>query len=186
MAGSEKIVSVFGSGKVGEGEGSFKLAEEVGCAIGQQGYVLANGGYNGTMLASAKGAAKANGKIIGVVCSAFKNSTANAYVTEEVFTSSLDERVKTLIDMADAYVVLPGATGTLLELASVWELKNKKFIANEKPVILMGDYWQGLVALMGETDRNCLRCIQTANNTEELVGILQNTFVPLRVVNAHE
>ena len=119
MASSEIIVSVFGSGKVGEDTGSFKLAEDVGYAIGQQGYVLANGGYAGTMLASAKGAARANGKIIGVVCSAFKNSTANAYVTEEVFTSSLDERVKTLIDMADAYVVLPGATGTLLELASV-------------------------------------------------------------------
>lgn len=176
MASSEKIVSVFGSGKVGEDTDSFKLAEEIGFAIAKNGYALANGGYNGTMLAGAKGAAKANGKVIGVVCSAFKNSTANAYVTEEVITCSLDERLKNLIEMSDAYVVLPGATGTLLELASVWELKNKNFLANEKPVILMGDYWQGLVTLMGETDPKCLRCIQTANNTEELVEILQDAF----------
>ena len=176
MASSEKIVSVFGSGKVGEEAESFKLAEEIGFAIAKNGYALANGGYNGTMLAGAKGAARANGKVIGVVCSAFKNSRANDYVTEKVITCSLDERVKTLIDMADAYVVLGGATGTLLELASVWELKNKKFLSNEKPVILMGDYWDGLVEIMGQTDPDCLRCIQRAGNVEELVEILNGAF----------
>lgn len=176
MSSSEKIVSVFGSGKVDEDSEEFKLAEDIGYAIAANGYALANGGYNGTMLAGAKGAAKANGKVVGVVCRAFKNSKPNAYVTEEVITDSLDERVKTLIDMADAYVVLPGATGTLLELASVWELKNKKFLANEKPVILMGNYWQVLVDLMGQKDPDCLRCIQTAKNAEKMVEILHEAF----------
>lgn len=176
MAGSEKIVSVFGSGKVGEDSDEFKLAEEIGYALAKNGWAIANGGYNGTMLAGSKGAASANGKVIGVTCRAFKSTKGNAYVTETVVTDNLDERVKTLIDMADAYVVLPGATGTLLELASVWELKNKKFMAFEKPVILMGDYWQVLVDLMGQKDPDCLRCIQTAKNADEMVEILHKTF----------
>lgn len=176
MANSEKIVSIFGSGKVEKESEDFKLGEEVGYAIAEQGYAIANGGYNGTMLASAKGAARAKGNIIGVICSEFGKSRANTYVTEEVISHSLDQRVKLLVDMADAYVVLPGATGTLLELASVWELKNKKFLPNEKPIILMGSYWQDLVALMGKTNPDCLGCIQTAKDTEELVQILQGAF----------
>jgi len=55
----------------GEETESFKLAEEIGFALAENGYALANGGYNGTMLASAKGAARATGKVIGVVCVRF-------------------------------------------------------------------------------------------------------------------
>ena len=47
-----------------------------------------------------------------------------------------------------AMLSLPGGTGTLLELAAVWELKNKGFLDGGKPIILMGDFWQPLVKLI--------------------------------------
>lgn len=176
MANSEKIVSIFGSGKVNEESESFKLAEEVGYAIAEHGYTIANGGYNGTMLASAKGAARANGNIIGVICSALTKSRANAYVTEEVFSHSLDQRVKLLIDMADAYVVLPGATGTLLELASIWELKNKGFLPKDKPIIIVGRFWQPLIDLIGSLDPGCSDYIDSAENPKQVLEILEQAL----------
>lgn len=176
MVSNEKIIAIFGSGKLTGDDGTFKIAEKIGRLLAKNGYTIANGGYAGTMLAAAKGASGENGKVIGITCSAFRKSSANEYVTEEIVTSSLEQRLKTLIEIADAYVILPGATGTLLELASVWELKNKKFLANEKPIILMGTYWNGLIDLMAGADPDSLKCIQTADNPEQLLQILQDAF----------
>jgi len=45
---------------------------------------------------------------------------------------------------------LAGGTGTLLELAEIWELVNKGFINPAKPIVLMGDFWRPLAELMAE------------------------------------
>jgi uncharacterized protein (TIGR00730 family) len=145
---SEKTITIFGTGRAKQGDANFQLAYETGKLLAQAGFTIANGGYGGTMLAAAKGAAEAGGEIIGVTCSAFKNSTANEYVTHEIVTASLDERLDTLIRLGQAYVVLPGGTGTLLELAKVWELKNKGFLKTDKPIILVGGFWKTLVDLV--------------------------------------
>lgn len=148
----EVTVSVFGTSRAKPGEDVFVLAEETGRALAQAGFVVANGGYGGTMLAGAKGAAEAGGTVVGVTCRAFGSRAANEYVTRELSTESLDERLNTLVEMGQAYVVLPGGTGTLLELALVWELKNKKFFDQDKPIILVGDFWGPLVTLIGLDD----------------------------------
>ena len=142
---AELTISIFGTSRARPGEPVFVLAEQLGRALAQAGFVVANGGYGGTMLAGAKGAAEAGGTVIGVTCSAFKRGVANEYVSREIRTDSLDERLATLVRIAQAYVVLPGGTGTLLELASVWELKNKKFLDGDRPIVLLGDFWKPVV-----------------------------------------
>ena len=102
------------------------------------------------MHAAAQGAAGVGGTVIGVTCSAFKNSVANEYVTREIVTASLEERLDTLVEIGQGYVVLPGGTGTLLELATVWELKNKGFLDRGKPIVLAGGFWRPLVESDGE------------------------------------
>ncbi len=153
------IVTLFGTGRAQPGEPAYVLAEQVGRALAEAGYAIANGGYAGTMLAAAKGAAEAGGTVIGVTCSAFARSTANEFVTREVVTASLEERLHNLIKAGRAYVVLPGGTGTLLELAAVWELKNKGFLDRDKPVILVGDFWKPLVALVTTDDPRCTKYV---------------------------
>ena len=93
------------------GDAIFEMAEEIGNLLAQAGFTIANGGYGGTMTAAAKGASEAGGEIIGVTCSAFKNSKPNKYITREIVTESLDERLDTLIKLGQAYIVLPGGTG---------------------------------------------------------------------------
>ncbi len=165
----ERIVTVFGTGRTVAGDANFALAEQVGRVLAQAGFTIANGGYGGTMLAAAKGAAEVGGKIIGVTCSAFKGSKANQYITREIVTVSLGERLDTLIKLGQAYVVLPGGTGTLLELAKVWELRNKGFLDSKKPIILVGGFWKPLIALVATDDPNSSRYINQVEQPEQII-----------------
>ena len=177
---AEIVVSVFGTSRTSPGEPAFAEAEHLGRALAEAGFVVANGGYGGAMLASAKGAAEAGGAVIGVTCSAFKRSVANAHVSREIRTACLDERLATLVKIAQAYVVLPGGTGTLLELASVWELKNKKFLARDKPIVLLGDFWEPLVALIGRDDPRGARAVSLAATPADAVEHIRDRHRPHR------
>jgi uncharacterized protein (TIGR00730 family) len=168
----EKTITIFGSGRIGPEEPVFKLAYKLGSFLAEAGFIIANGGYGGTMLAAAKGASEAGGKVIGVTCSAFGETQANAYTSEVIIANSLDERLDTLIDLGDAYVVLPGSTGTLLELAKVWEFKNKGFLEEEKVVILVGNYWKVLVDLISSEDPGSERFVKLVSKPEEVRDLL--------------
>jgi uncharacterized protein (TIGR00730 family) len=169
---SERIVTIFGTGRAKPGDAAYALAEEIGRLLAEAGFTIANGGYGGTMLAAAKGASEGGGKTIGVTCSAFRGSGANEYISREIVTSSLDERLETLIELGQAYVVLAGGTGTLLELAKVWELKNKGFLAKDKPIILVGGYWKALVDLIAIDDPDSSRYIHQVDEPERVVELV--------------
>jgi len=168
----KKTITIFGTSRTGEGDSAYALAYEAGRLLAQAGYNIANGGYGGTMLAAAKGASEAGGEVIGVTCTAFKNSRANKYISREVVTASLDERLDRLIKLGQAYVVLPGGTGTLLELAKVWELKNKGFLKADKPIILVGGLWKPLVDLIAIDDPDSSRYVKTASEPQQVVKLI--------------
>jgi len=169
---SKKVVTIFGTGRAKGGDRAYELAGEVGRVLAQAGFTIANGGYAGTMLAAAQGAAAAGGQTIGVTCSAFGRGGPNEFISREIATESLDERLDTLIKLGLAYVVLPGGTGTLLELAKVWELKNKGFLAGGKPIILVGEFWKPLVDLVGSDDPKSIGSIYQADGPEQVRDIL--------------
>jgi uncharacterized protein (TIGR00730 family) len=171
---AEKTVAVFGSGRVSPDEPQFELARQVGRVLAESGFAVANGGYGGTMLAAAQGAAQAGGVVYGVTCSAFEGSVANEYVTHEIVTDSLSERLDTLVKMGQAYVILPGGTGTLLELAMVWELKNKKFMSKTKPIILVGDFWRPVVELVSLDHPSCATQVAFASKPRQVVELIEN------------
>jgi len=170
----DKIVTIFGTSRAKAGDAIFTLAMETGRFLAQDGFTIANGGYGGTMLATAKGAAEAGGEIIGVTCSAFKSSKANKYVTREVVTSCLDERLDTLVKLGSAYIILPGGTGTLLELAKVWELKNKGFLKADKPIILLGGFWKPLVELIATDDADSRNYVKLADEPKQALEIIKS------------
>jgi uncharacterized protein (TIGR00730 family) len=170
---AEIVVSVFGTGRARAGEPAYVLAERVGRALAQAGFVIANGGYRGTMHGAAKGAAEAGGTVIGVTCSAFKNSVANEFITREIVACSLEERLNTLVRLGRAYVVLPGGTGTLLELAMVWELKNKGFLDQGKPIVLAGGFWRPLVDLVATDDPACVKAVALGETPGQVVELIE-------------
>jgi hypothetical protein len=175
MADRIRTVTIFGTSKATPGDGVFEQALQLGSELAQNGFTIANGGYGGTMLASAKGASEARGEVIGVTCTAFGRSGPNKYLTKQIQTKTLEQRLKTLLKLGDAYMVLPGGTGTLLELANVWELKNKRFTDAEKPIIIVGTFWKDLISLVEKADPGCSKYIDFARTPAQAVEMLMRS-----------
>lgn len=167
-----KVVSVFGSSRPQESDPEFLLAMELGKELARGGFVVCNGGYAGIMEASARGAKEAGGSTVGVTLEAFAGR-ANRWIDDEIRVRSLTERLAKLVDMGDGYVILKGGTGTLLELAYIWELTNKKLMP-EKPIVVLGDFWKGVVdtlreELIWEGLGDCTRMINIVRSPRECV-----------------
>lgn len=170
------IVTVFGSSVPAAKTPQYMTAYECGTMLAKSGMTVCNGGYGGTMEASAKGAKEAGGRTIGVTVSTWSRKP-NAWIQQEVKTTSLFERLLKLVELGDAYVVLPGGSGTLLEFACVLELINKGIIGR-KPIVLVGDFWNGVLETLrnepgvgGQND--CTRLVHTVKNPEELSSHLK-------------
>lgn len=163
---------IFGSSRPTPESPNYIQAYELGKSLSQAGYRIANGGYGGTMAASAQAAKDVGGSTIGVTCDIFGRSGPNQWIDKEIRTNNLNDRLEKLISLADAFVALPGSTGTLLELAMVWELMNKKFLPT-RPLICLGDYWKPLVESVvasGETDGQCVQFAQSITNVLEILN----------------
>ena len=143
-----KTITIFGSSLPHEGSVAYAEAHRLGRLLAESGFAICNGGYGGLMEASARGAREAGGHTIGVTCVLWA-SRANPWIVEEIRTHSFLERLTTLIERGDAYIVLPGGTGTLAELALVWEMMNKsalaKTVGGRKPLLVMSPYWQPVI-----------------------------------------
>ncbi len=166
----ERIITVFGSYEPKAGSAKYDQAYQVGYELAQAGFVIANGGYAGTMEASAKGAKEAHGATIGVTCRAFERSKANEYIDREIETDNLRQRLDKLIELGSGYVVLPGATGTLTELAYAWEMINKGFSAG-RVLVIMGSFWQPVVDLVESVSPRSRGIVHRAKTAKELVNV---------------
>ena len=165
---SEKlIVSVFGSNDPREGETAYETAFAVGRRLAELGYAIANGGYGGTMEASARGAKTGGGTTIGVTCRIWK-SKPNRHIDRVIETNSFADRLKRLIDLGVAgYVVLPGATGTLTELATVWEMICKQMLPS-RPLVCVGAFWRPLMDMMAAARAETADVAACIENAAEL------------------
>lgn len=148
-----KIVTVFGSSLPKEDSPAYADARRLGKLLAESGFAVCNGGYGGLMEASARGARGIGGHTIGVTCAVWPYH-ANRWIEEEVRTQSYPERIMTLIERADAYVVLPGGTGTLAELSLAWEMMNKsslsKTVGGRKPLLVIAPYWQPVIECLNQ------------------------------------
>jgi len=140
-----KRVAIFGSSLPRPGTSEYMLAYDIGRCVAGYGLELINGGYSGTMEASAKGAVESGGRTIGVTVQTFDYAQPNPYLTENIWTSDLLQRLTTLISLGDFYVILPGGTGTLLELSLVWEFCNKRL--STKPIFIHA-FWKNLLSIL--------------------------------------
>jgi uncharacterized protein (TIGR00730 family) len=139
--GKEFVVTVFGSSRPHEGAPDYEEARILGRALAKHGFSVCSGGYGGVMEAVSRGAKEASGKTYGVTADFFKNAKLNAWVDEEVRMKTWEERLFELIRRADAFVACKGGTGTLVELAVVWEMLNKS-VMDAKPFAVLGDFWE--------------------------------------------
>ncbi|MFA3782415.1 LOG family protein [Melioribacteraceae bacterium 4301-Me] len=141
-----KTVTIFGSSRPKPGEEEYEIAFYLGKKLAESGLNVCTGGFQGIMDAVSKGASSTNVEIIGVTINLY-NATPSKYLTKEIKTNSLFERLKNLVNIGDAYIALQGGTGTMLELALVWEYMNKNMI-KPKPFASHSKMWKEIIKIM--------------------------------------
>ena len=150
MPRDQKIVTVFGSSRPREGDPGYAEAFALGGALASHGFIICTGGYGGVMEAASRGAREAGGSTLAVTAEFFR-AHANRWVQEEVRVKTWQDRLFELIRRGHGYVVCAGGTGTLVELAVVWEMLNKG-VMRGKPFVALGDFWQPIVERIREVE----------------------------------
>jgi uncharacterized protein (TIGR00730 family) len=145
-----RTISVFGSSRPRAGDAQYAAAQALGAELAGKGFVVCSGGYGGVMEAVSRGAKEAGGRTQGITAKFFK-ARANKWVDEEIRVKTWQERLFELVKRGHGYVVCPGGTGTLVELAVVWEMLNKRAMAR-KPLVVLGDFWGPVIERVREVE----------------------------------
>jgi len=151
----ERIVTVFGSSRPRESDAEYEVARELGRILATNGFSVCSGGYGGVMAAVSRGAKEGGGKTYGVTTEFF-NAPANSWIDVEVRVSTWQERLFELIRLAHGFVACKGGTGTLVELAVVWEMLNKSVMTG-KPLSVLGQFWSPII--------ECVRSVELAHGS---------------------
>jgi uncharacterized protein (TIGR00730 family) len=149
-------VAVFGSARVQSGDREYAEVKKLALRLTELGCDIVTGGGPGLMEAANEGAASLrdnsgkNGKrrtrSFGLTI-AIPYEKANPYLDSVTAHRTFFSRLHHFVRMSQAFVIFPGGIGTALELMMVWQLLQVGFMT-ERPVVLVGDMWQGLLDWM--------------------------------------
>lgn len=147
-----KRVAFFGDADLPENDSSCKLAKETAKLLAENGYIIVNGGGPGIMKASTDGASLGGGKVeLVIINPKFEpgnyegSDKENMDYAQKIYkTKNIHERVSKLVEIADAFVIFKGGTGTLAEVGLVWELAKFEF-GHHEPLIFVGKEWEVIV-----------------------------------------
>lgn len=177
----KKIVAVFGSARIQPAEEVYEQSYQIGRALARAGYITMSGGYAGVMEAASRGAAEAEGDVQGITVASLEyigESLTNQWVNREYRYETLPERVKHLVDTADAYIVMPGGIGTAQEFVEVWQQMRLGDIP-EKPLFVYGDFWKLMIQGMldeGYIDERDMEYVIEAQSAEGIIDALKIWF----------
>ncbi|MDY3929158.1 MAG: TIGR00730 family Rossman fold protein [Clostridia bacterium] len=161
-----------------------KEAEVFGELMAKRGHSLVFGaGKNGMMGGCARGAAKGNVEICGVIPSFFKEESIEQIFdkcTDLIFTETMAERKTKMEDLADAFVILPGGIGTFEEMFEVLTLK--QLGRHTKPIAIFNikKYYKNLEELLQNSFRerfirdDCRKLYFCSEDPEEVLSYLEN------------
>lgn len=115
MKRERKQVSVIGTGACDESSEAWQLAEDVGKRLAEAGVTVVCGGLGGVMEAVARGAAEADGTVIGIVPQD-SPTEANRHCTHVVSTGIGYARNLAVVASGEATIAVGGEWGTLSEI----------------------------------------------------------------------
>jgi uncharacterized protein (TIGR00730 family) len=177
------VISVFGSSAPQPDSDAYREARQVGALLAEAGFVVATGGYGGTMAAVSQGAAEAGGWVIGVTSShmeKWRPTPPNMWVAEEIRLSSQRERLLHLVMNNDGMLALPGGIGTLSEVSLAWSLMQTGEIP-ERPLALLGPAWREMIKSYAQAEYirpRDMDLIYLANSAETATAYIRQRLNP--------
>jgi uncharacterized protein (TIGR00730 family) len=151
LSAFHNCVSVFGSARAEPGSRLYLDAETLGRLLVEHGYGVITGGGPGLMEAANKGASEAGGSSIGLRIHLPFEQGCNPYVKTRLDFHYFFVRKLMFVKYAQAYVVMPGGTGTLDEFFEAFVLSQTKRIRPFPVILYDTKYWQGLLDWMKNT-----------------------------------
>jgi uncharacterized protein (TIGR00730 family) len=184
-------VTIFGSARAKPGTFAYDEVKRLAAALAEMGCDIITGGGPGLMQAANEGAAAANApernRSVGIRVELPFEQEVNPFVEEAFEHKTFFSRLHHFVLTSDAFVVVPGGIGTVLELLMVWQLLQVKHMEGV-PLILVGKMWPGLVdwakanmlttqpPLANAEDLTIPQCV---NSAEEAVAMIRPGYAKL-------
>jgi uncharacterized protein (TIGR00730 family) len=143
-------VTIFGSARVSPDHWVYGVVRDVAAELTRLGCDIVTGGGPGLMQAANEGAKLANPdgaqqqQSMGIRVELPFEQDVNAFVTEAFEHKTFFTRLHHFVLVSDAFIVMPGGIGTMLEALMVWQLLQVRHLY-DTPLILAGRFWDGLV-----------------------------------------
>jgi uncharacterized protein (TIGR00730 family) len=142
-------VTIFGSARVPKDHWVYVAVRDVAAELTRLGCDIITGGGPGLMEAANEGVKLADPgglkRSIGIRVDLPFEQEVNAFVTQAFEHRTFFTRLHQFVLMSDAFVVVPGGIGTVLETMMVWQLLQVRKLENT-PLILAGKMYAELVA----------------------------------------
>ena len=129
-------IAVYCGSSSGNDQKFTEAAQRLGEWIGKKSHTLVYGGASkGLMGAVADSVLKNQGRVIGVLPGiVLIQERKHMGLSEYIETETMAERKMKMIELADAFIALPGGIGTLDEITEVMALKSLGITTN--PIVL--------------------------------------------------
>jgi uncharacterized protein (TIGR00730 family) len=141
-------VTIFGSARVPSDHWVYQAVRDLAAELARLDCVIITGGGPGLMKAANEGVHVANPSAsegsVGIRVDLPFEQEVNAFVTEAFEHGTFFTRLHHFVLMSDAFVVVPGGIGTVLETMMVWQLLQVRKL-HDTPLILAGKMYAELV-----------------------------------------
>jgi uncharacterized protein (TIGR00730 family) len=178
-------VTIFGSARARPGSYAYEEVKRVATALAEMGCDVITGGGPGLMQAANEGAVAASApqgsQSVGIRVDLPFEQEVNPFVLQAFEHKTFFTRLHHFVLTSDAFVVVPGGIGTVLELMMVWQLLQVRHV-RDTPLILVGKMWADLVEwarahlltpelrLASVEDMKIPRCVDTADEAIALLS----------------
>jgi predicted Rossmann-fold nucleotide-binding protein len=177
-------VTIFGSARLKPGSNAYEGVKQLAAELTRMGCDIISGGGPGLMQAANEGAHSvapdAAHRSVGIRVDLPFEQELNAFVGQAYQHRTFFSRLHHFMISSDAFIVVPGGIGSLLELALAWQLLQVQRLYNT-PLVLVGKMWAGLVEwgrqsmlvpgseLASEVDFTIPHCVDTIEEALSLI-----------------
>lgn len=185
-------VTIFGSARAKPDTLVYNEVKRVAAALAEMGCDIITGGGPGLMQAANEGAEAAGSpernRSVGIRVQLPFEQEVNPFVEQAFEHKTFFTRLHHFVLTSDAYVVVPGGIGTVLEMTMIWQLLQVKHLEGT-PLILVGKMWADFVQwgkthllspqlhLANPQDLDIPLCVDTADEAIALLREHQSRWV---------
>ena len=147
-----KSLTIYCSASPNLDKNYYKLANKVGEYLAKKNIkIVYGGGKNGLMGQISESSINIGGKVIGIMPKILATKEKINYnITKTIVVNSMSNRKKKLFNLGDAYLILPGGSGTIEEATEVisWKILG----IHNKDIIIFNyrNFWDPLIKMYSE------------------------------------